>query len=51
MLIPLPPIEDQHKWEEMEAMLRSRSKKQLRAFVSAESLFSSLQHRAFSGQL
>lgn len=51
MLIPLPPIELQRKWEELEATLRSRSKRQLQAFVSADILFSSLQNRAFSGQL
>jgi type I restriction enzyme, S subunit len=51
MLIPLPPIEEQRKWEEMEATLRSRSKRQLRAFINSEALFSSLQSLAFSGQL
>ena len=51
MLIPLPPIGHQRKWEETEATLRSRLNKQLRAFVNAETLFSSLQHSAFSGQL
>jgi type I restriction enzyme S subunit len=51
MLIPLPPIEEQRKWEEMEVTLRSRSKRQLRAFINSEALFLSLQSRAFSGQL
>ena len=51
ILIPLPPIEDQREWEEMEATLLQRAERQSRALINSESLFSSLQSRAFSGQL
>jgi type I restriction enzyme S subunit len=51
MLIPLPTIEDQRGWEEMEARLLSGSRRQFRALNNSEALFSSLRSRAFSGQL
>ncbi len=51
ILIPLPPMREQCEWERTEAYLRLGAASHYRAFEESSALFSSLQHRAFGGQL
>ena len=49
--IPLPTLTEQAKWSEVSAMLQARSDLMGEAVAGTAKLFSSLQSRAFSGQL
>jgi type I restriction enzyme S subunit len=51
VLIPVPPFEDQQKWEDFESTQGFRRGHFAQARLQSEALFSSLQSRAFSGQL
>ncbi len=49
--IPVPPIKKQNRFFELLSQIESLSNKQNLAFTDEDLLFSSLQHRAFSGEL
>jgi len=49
--IVLPPLVDQKRFGSIVSGVRKRQQTLLNGFAMIDSLFSSLQHRAFSGQL
>jgi type I restriction enzyme, S subunit len=51
LLVPVPPLSVQRGWEDMEVILRRMEGQLSKAKFETDSLFRSLQHRAFSGQL
>lgn len=51
LMVPTPPIELQNKFSKIYCFIETKTRVANLASDSAESLFSSLQHRAFSGQL
>lgn len=51
MLIPLPRMEDQRRFEAFVSLVNVRRTELAAGQVTFDKLFSSLQHRAFSGQL
>ena len=51
LLVPIPPFDVQQVWEGIEARIGKKADQLAKAVVAIDGLFSSLQHRAFSGQL
>jgi type I restriction enzyme S subunit len=51
LLIPIPPLDAQRQWEDVEAALGERLAHLAQARLQMDALFSSLQSRAFSGQI
>jgi type I restriction enzyme, S subunit len=51
LLIPIPPLNIQREWEALESRFRYEADKHAKAASGIESLFSSLQDRAFSGHM